>query len=676
MNWFSHRAARVTLLMALALGLAGTARAQVTRSLTVAVLNFSNSSGVGGALVGNKAAAAVETQLIESGRYDVVKGDLVQKTMSDLSLTYPLGSAGMTQLAQALEADAIITGDVQSVTRDAKTNQVRVRLRIEMTDRTSGELTNGAIATGESGIRPDFSGSEDVLLDEALSKAAFTGVRSMNDRILPEGTVFATSSRGGQIEALLNIGTNSGVKPGMEFIVLRNREQVARLRATGVSATDTTATVVSSTRGVQPEDKVRAVFRLADIPVDRGGTTGRTSVRAPRMNFGNLALGALMLFGIYRVTQGDTGSGSPGARVTAVSSGPDNGAPGADVYGFVPSIRVSWRPPAGVAQTDIVGYSIYRETRGPGFPAWFVPGGGTRYFYDDGRARKTTGTSGDSGGGGTNSAVLSGQVDGLAPGVTERYVVRTAYRVNPNGSNQGGNDNGGTGGTGGTSGTITYTDSKPGTAATALLPPRALGADVSDPNAAVFTFQQVPGGDHYVVQVSDNPKFTNADTYPRTGDLIYQMTTVPGPPQYFCNKDTKVADPNGSDICDLPDPRFPEFLQAPFTKETYSDLVTPEHQEMLNLNTGRLPAPVLGGKQYYWRVGVYSSRDDLRPENGGYVWGEYLPLNAAPSVAAGPSLIGGPSLVSPIGPRHPGVGGPGEGGGAGLPGGGRHDRDR
>ena len=295
MNWFSRRAAYLTFVMALTLGMMGTARAQVTRSLTVAVLNFSNSSGVGGALIGNKASAAVETQLIESGRYDVVKSDLVTKTMSDLSLTYPLGRQGLTQLAQALEADAIVTGDVVRVVRDPKTNQVRVTLRIEMTDRTSGELTNGAVSTGESGIRPDFSGAQDVLLDEALNKVAFGAVRSMNDRILPEGTVFATSSRGGAIEALLNIGTNSGVVGGMEFIVLRNREQVARLRATEVSATDTTAVVVSSTRGVQPEDKVRAVFRVQDIPVDMTGAGANNSVKRPRMNFGNLALGASRL---------------------------------------------------------------------------------------------------------------------------------------------------------------------------------------------------------------------------------------------------------------------------------------------------------------------------------------------------------------------------------------------
>lgn len=672
MNWFSRRAARMTLLMALTLGMAGAASAQVTRSLTVAVLNFSNSSGVGGALIGNKASAAVETQLIESGRYDVVKGDLVQKTMSDLSLTYPLGATGMTQLAQALEADAIITGDVQSVVRDAKTNQVRVTLRIEMTDRTSGELTNGAIATGESGIRPDFSGAEDVLLDEALSKAAFTAVRSMNDRILPEGTVFATTSRGGQIEALLNIGTNSGVRPGMEFIVLRNREQVARLRATNVTATDTTATVVASTRGVQPEDKVRAVFRLADIPVDRGGATASSSMQRPRMNFGNLALGALALFGLYRITQGATGSGSPGpGNVYAVATGPNNGAIGANQFPFVPNILVKWSPPKGVAQTDVVGTAVYRVLNGDSVPRFLANSPAVREFLDDGN---TTQIGGDSGSGGA-SGLGSGKTNGLPPGVTERYIVRTAYTYNPDGSNQGDDTGNNTGDTGG----IRYADSKPSTGATALLPPVAETVDLTNPSAAVFTLRQVPGGNHYIIQVADNPDFKNTDTYPRSGDLVYPFPPggFLGPVSYWGTVDsqTGICTPksDGSDQCQIADPRDPAFIAAnPLEAAAY----VPQQTVTVNLNTGRLGPPVAGGPQMYWRVGVYSSRDDLRPPDGGYVWGDYQVLNPSAVSLAAPSMMAVPSLVSPIGPRHPGVSGPGEGGGSGQPGGGRHDRDR
>jgi hypothetical protein len=660
----------VTFVMALALGMMGTARAQVSRSLTVAVLNFSNSSGVQGALLGNKASAAVETQLIESGRYDVVKSDLVQKTMTDLNLTYPLGRQGMTQLAQALEADAIITGDVVNVIRDAKTNQVSVTLRLEMTDRTSGELTNGAIATGESGIRPDFSGAEDVLLDEALSKAAFTAVRSMNERILPEGTVYATSSRGGNIEALLNIGTNSGVRGGMEFIVLRNREQVARLRATEVTATDTTAVVVSSTRGVQPEDKVRAVFRLGDIPVDRGGAIAPASVHKPRMNFGNMALGALALFGLYRVTQGNIGSGNAGARgVTAVATGPNNGAIGSTDFPFVPEIHVRWRPPAGVAQTDIVGYSVYRSLDGPGAPIFTTTSPGVRETIDTGQAT----TAGD--GGDSTSGLLSGNSNGLSPGVTNRYIVRTAYRINSNGSN-GGTDDSGTGGT--DTGTISYADDKEGTAATGLLPPRGETADLSNASAAAFTFRRVPGGDRYVIQVSDSPDFpdSSTDVYPKSGDLVYPAPPALGPVTYHATIDTTTgactADLTADTLCGILDPRDPAVVVS---DPEFANLYAPEQSVTINLNTGKLGAPTPGGQPFYWRVGVYSSRDDKRPEGGGYVWGDFLPLQSGSTLAAGgPSIL--PSLINPAGPRHPGVSAPGQGGGAGLPGGGRHDRQR
>jgi hypothetical protein len=107
----------------------------------------------------------------------------------------------------------------------------------------------------------------------------------------------------------------------------------------------------------------------------------------------------------------------------------------------------------------------------------------------------------------------------------------------------------------------------------------------------------------------------------------------------------------------------------------YADLYAPERTVTVNLNTGRLGAPTPGGQPFFWRVGVYSSRDDVRPEGGGYVWGDFQPLTASTtSLMAAPPI---PAMVNPAGPRHPGVGAPGEpGGGAGLPGGGRHDRRR
>ena len=597
----------------------GSAVAQVQRPITVAVLNFSNSSGVGGTLLGSRAAAAIEAQMIETGRYDVVKRELVSKTMEDLNLTFPLGRMGLTQLATRLEADAIATGDVTRVVRDAKTNQVRVTIRMELTDRASGELVNGAIATGESGVRPDFSGAEDVLLDEALNRTAFAAVRTMNERILPEGTVFATSSADGVVEALLNIGSNSGVRSGMELIVLRNREQVGRLRASRVSPTDSTAIVISSTRGVQPEDKVRAVFRLDNIPVEAGGTGATASrISRPRIKLNSIAVGALALFGIYKATQGNVGSGSAGARNgTAVASGPYNGAPGSNEIPFVPAIHITWSSPVGVSIQDIVGFGVYRVVElGNARPVHVTSGGSLREYYDNGFAMDI-----GEGTGNTDAEFGSGKVFGLSAGVTQRYLIRTAYMERT------------TDDTGTDEGEVTYADEVMTTAATGLLPPTALSVSGDDFSALVFNFRRVPGGDRYVIQVSDNTDFRNPDRYPRSGDgLFFTPIISTGPVGWWGSEENDVncvPDQDGDQACYINDPRDPAVaLLIP----EYSEFYAPTTPVTVNLLTGRLDPPG-PGRQLYWRVGVRASRDDRVPEGGGYVWGDMIPLTLDPAAS-------------------------------------------
>lgn len=629
MKWFLRRAALLTAAIALAATVIGKADAQVSKALTVAVLTFSNSSGAGGPLMGSSASAAVETQFLGSTRFDVVKKDTVDKTLTDLNLTSPLGRIGIQQLAGALEADDIVTGDVIKVVKDAKSGQWRVTLRVEMTDRSSGELVNGAIATGESGIRPDFVGSDSVLQDEAMNKAAFAAVRSMNERILPEGTVYATSSRDGQSEALLNIGTNSGVRQGMEFIVLRNREQVGRVRITRAAPTDSMAGVIATTRGVQPEDKVRAIFRLENIPVDVGGSGGggASSYRRSKMNLSGLAMGALALLGLSKLAKGSFSEGLSVRSATVASSGPFNGAPYSNDVPDVPIIHIKWSPPSGVNQNDILGYAVFRldQPSGTANPVMVVNSGQTS-IYDTGRGAEI----------GVVAPFTGGKVDGVSAGSPTRYLIRSAYNVTTTGT-----------GTGGTTTTTKFAQDVITGAATALFPPPAVSADASDVTTPVtFTYEAVPGGDRYVIQVADNPNFNNADQYPKGPEGI----AIPAPPStgpvsYF----GKEEDIDGITFC-IPDRTAQDcFTVMPDPRPTDSFLqpiYCPTQTMDINLLTGRID-PTVG--QLYWRVGVRNSRDDNRPENGGWVWGAFAPL----------SRTGGSTLLSrkPVMQRKP-TGGP------------------
>jgi hypothetical protein len=606
------RIAWIVTIAVMTIATAHRAQAQERTGLSVAVLSFGNSSGYGGSALGLRASSAIENALLESGRFDVAKRDQVTKTMSDLGLSYPLGRTGLLKLAETLEVEAIVTGDVTSVLRNPKTGQVSVGLRVEMTDKSSGELINGASVKGESGIRPDFSGSEDILLDEAMSKVAFAAVRSMNDRILPQGTVFTSSTSQGRTEVLLNIGSNSGVRDGMEMIVLRNGEQVGRLRVTSVTPTDSLASVISTTRGVQPEDKVRAVFRMDHISSDQGGTGRSESVISrPKTNVQNVLLGAAALFGLYRLTQGKTGSGSAGATDgQAVSTGPNNGAPGSDSVPFTPSIHIKWRKPYGIKDQDILGYFVYRaDVEGTAVPVRFGERGETD-VYDNGMAYSNSFETDPT----SDLDVDDENIDGLVPGVSTRYAIKTVWVKYTTGTDGTVDD-----------GEATIAQTLYTNAATALLTPPAVTADITNLQAAEFTFQQVPGGDRYVIQVSDNPSFSRADTYPKDADG-FGLPAPPSPPLpvgYFGELDDATGlctrDIGSEDIC-YSDPRD-------------NPIYSPQATVTVNLQTGNID-PTTPGQTLYWRVGVRASRDSRKPENGGYVWGPFRLLNATTSLTA------------------------------------------
>lgn len=597
-----RRAAWLVATAALLAGIAGTALAQSGRTLSVAVLNFTNNSGYGGPSLGLSASAAVETALIESGRYDVVKRDLVNKTINDLNLSYPLGRTGIVMLAQALEADAVISGEVMKVSRDAKTNRVTVVLSMAMTDRASGELINGARNAGESGARTGAESSE-LDLDEAMNKAAFAAVRSLNDRILPEGTVYGTTSVGGETQVTLNIGTNSGVRKGMEFIVLRNGEQVGRLGVTSVDPTFAMAKVISMSRGVQPEDRVRAVFTLDQIPVTTSASRSPRIKRSHgiRMNVGSLLLGAAALFGISELTSGDQATSKAGVRSPiARATGPYNGAPGSDQLPVVPMVQLSWKGPIGVATSDVLGYFIYRQDGTSDENPVRLGEPFLTDIYDTGQAfQRSFATDPES--------PLDAEdvyVDGLAPGLTLRYYIKMAYVSRT------------------TTGDDTEEEvmaSQPAATGqvTPLIPPMAndFNSPIVDPSNVDFSVQIVPGGDRYVIQVADNVLFTNADTYPKSGDGFVEVAPPsPGRLAYYNDDEELVI--NYDD-----DPATVMFSRS---SSEYTRTFN------VNLNTGKID-PNVAGRTLYWRVGVRRSTDAVQPV-GGYVWGGWLPLKMASSL--------------------------------------------
>lgn len=251
---------------------------------SVFVLDFNNKTTVGGALLGRMAAAQVSIQLSESQNWDVVPDAQVQRRIQDLGLRPPFDRVARVQVGSGVDAAAAVYGDVSDArVTDSKvagqaTTIAFVRIKVMVEDLSTGVLMNGAIAEGSSTPRVSFNGDADVLLEEALGKAAFKAREFMDRFRLPEGTVLNTTvvGTGQELDALINIGARQGVRRGMEMIVTRQKQLVGRCRVVAVDSDISSARVFANTQGVRPEDRVRAIFNFSDFPVTR------TKVRSSR----------------------------------------------------------------------------------------------------------------------------------------------------------------------------------------------------------------------------------------------------------------------------------------------------------------------------------------------------------------------------------------------------------
>lgn len=242
--------------------------------ISVYVLDFNNRTTVGGALLGRVAAAQAALNLSESANWDVIPDAQVQRRIQELGLKQPFDRINRVQIANGVDATAVMYGAVlEARVTGQPMPQAFARVQMLIEDVGTSELINGAIAEGVSVPRMGFTGDADVLLEEAIGKAAFRAREFMDRFRLPEGTVLNTTVVGGSeavnLDALINIGVRQGVRRGMTMIVTRQRDTVGRVKVTSVDTDVSTVRVVENTQGVRPEDRVRAIFNFADFPITR-----------------------------------------------------------------------------------------------------------------------------------------------------------------------------------------------------------------------------------------------------------------------------------------------------------------------------------------------------------------------------------------------------------------------
>lgn len=298
--------------------LATPAGAQLLATYTVGVVDFVNESGIQGDILARLATDAVVVEMAKTRDYNVgITRTQMRVEMEKLDLRPPLTTLGLLMLGEALSADAMLEGVIKSVqiAGSGPTRRASVTLVVQMIDQASGEIINGAVQTGTSSARVAWIPGDDALITEAINKAAWLVVKTMVDYIIPEATIMMHI---GESQVMLNKGARAGLKPGMRMIVLRQKEIIGYIEVRTVDPTDSIAKVTKSMRGIQPEDKVRAIYEMPAVttalksePLPSSAPSGGGGSKGALAKIGKFLLGAAIVFGIVSLFKGGTGAESP-----------------------------------------------------------------------------------------------------------------------------------------------------------------------------------------------------------------------------------------------------------------------------------------------------------------------------------------------------------------------------
>lgn len=274
-----------------------------TPNQTVVVLDFAVADGLD-PLLGRKAADALAVELQRSGEYTVVTRSQVEDAVGQQAgLQPPFNDTAQIRLAQTVGARSVFSGRIVGI---AVTPGRLARAGVEVTqlDSATGDYINGTqvFESTEQKLQPV---ANEILVDEALNKAAFSAARSIKQTNLPVGTVLNTTAN----DVELSIGARNGVANGQRYSVLRDvfnqgrqvteRLKIAELRITRTE-NDQSVAVLSAggAAGVRTGDRIRKIFVPGNYPVSaistNGGSTSPVTSAPVRSRNGASGVGGLV----------------------------------------------------------------------------------------------------------------------------------------------------------------------------------------------------------------------------------------------------------------------------------------------------------------------------------------------------------------------------------------------
>lgn len=517
--------------------LAGRVDAQLQTSPAWAIVDFVCKDKA----IGLAAAEAMQSALGKVSGIDLIPKETVDRTIVQLALQPPITEkTSLMRLGAEVGAATIVTGNVVAwqVSSSGGGKKATVVMRVVVTDVASGLPINGAALQASSSVRT--GDSEDMtVLNEALATAAAKATIEIRSKTLPTATVLNTI----RDTALINHGTRTGFKAGMELVVTRGRDQVAVAQVTDVEPDSSTIRITRFIRGIQPGDRVRAVY---DVPMpknlindndDRVKTVG---VKRPKgdSGFGTL-VGVALVLGVLMGSGNSKGFNAARSVSAQATLYPD--------FSGSPAVMIKWKRDAFLRGNQaVVQWQVYRNDV-LGSPVMAVPGNFGQ-AVDDNIARDVGWYSFAHWGGQTcENADLDGPntdtegVAGVVPGRPYTYRLELCYRVagidlpgngstgggfqttgTTTGTTTGGTTGGTQGGGGGGTGQWCYFVSQQQNARGIATPlPRASLISPA-PNAVIstdvpFTFMSVvnptfPIQVEYALQVSSSPNFLKGNS--------------------------------------------------------------------------------------------------------------------------------------------------------------------
>lgn len=353
-------------------------------TLRIIILDFEVVGGMD-PMLGRKAADALAVEFSNSKDFEVIpRAEIQQAILNTPGLSVPMDRAAQQKLAMSLPdpADAVLSGKVLSYSVGRKPPSARISFSVNQLDTISGEPTNGTVTSAE--VHKLETVEPDVLLDEAINKAAYQAVVRMRETILPRGMVMAMDHFG---NITLNIGATSGLKVGDHMVVTRDlwnetkqklqRQRIGEISVVGVEPAHATARVVGAARGIQTSDRVTAIYELPSEEVSPVAGRPRRPVSGyGATNIFSKVLVPVVLLAALTGTAGgsDANVAAPGAASASPSAVGDVSAVGgtfAQASSNGSSVIVKWSIPSEINPSDVLGHVIYRSTT-PGFGATCV----------------------------------------------------------------------------------------------------------------------------------------------------------------------------------------------------------------------------------------------------------------------------------------------------------------